>query len=205
MIRVPRSLPSAPAGWRQQSGIALVIALVFLLVLTILGVTAMQTSTLQERMSGNVRDRNLAFQFAEEALRDAEWRLQNQDLSDQALDIAELHEPEDVPYWGDVLDCDSGDVASVIIDGFDGADLAYAEPCYFIEDLSAGVDGGLPPGDTTGDVQDDPSQRLFRVTAIGFGATPDSRVVLRSTTSGMGTGADNGNGNGGNGNGAGGG
>jgi type IV pilus assembly protein PilX len=55
-----------------QRGSALIVSLVFLLLLTILGVTAMRSSVLQERMAGNTRDTNLAFQAAETALRAGE-------------------------------------------------------------------------------------------------------------------------------------
>jgi type IV pilus assembly protein PilX len=46
----------------------LVLALVFLLLLTIMGITALNTTSLEEKMTGNVKDRNLAFQAAESAL-----------------------------------------------------------------------------------------------------------------------------------------
>ena len=59
----------------RQRGAVLVIALMMLLVMTILGVTAMQMSRVEERMAGNTRDINLAFQGAEAGLRDAEGRL----------------------------------------------------------------------------------------------------------------------------------
>ncbi len=59
-------------GRDHQQGIALVVGLIFLLLMTLIGVTAIQTTSLDERMAGNVRDRNLAFQAAEAALRDAE-------------------------------------------------------------------------------------------------------------------------------------
>lgn len=61
-----------PASASSQAGAALVTGLIFLVILTLLGITAMQTSTMEERMSGNARDRNIAFQAAEAALRDAE-------------------------------------------------------------------------------------------------------------------------------------
>ncbi len=48
------------------------MALIFLVLLTLLGVSAMQTATMEERMAGNMRNENLAFQAAEAALRDAE-------------------------------------------------------------------------------------------------------------------------------------
>src|SRR5690606_23521558 len=61
---------------RRQAGSALLICLIFMLLLTIIGVGAMQSATLQERMAGNSRDQNLAFQAAEAALRAGEQRLQ---------------------------------------------------------------------------------------------------------------------------------
>ena len=56
---------------RRQSGAVLVVALLFLLIITMLGVSSMQSTTGEERMSGNVRDTNNAMQAAEAALRDA--------------------------------------------------------------------------------------------------------------------------------------
>ena len=65
---IPRSV-AMPAG---QRGATLIIALIFLLLMTLIGVTSMQSTTLQERMAGNTRDRNLALQAAEAALRQGE-------------------------------------------------------------------------------------------------------------------------------------
>lgn len=56
----------------RQRGFVLVTALIFMLVLFMLGLSSMQGSTLEERMAGNQRDRNIALQAAEMALRDAE-------------------------------------------------------------------------------------------------------------------------------------
>lgn len=56
----------------RQRGMALIAGLIFLVILTVLGVTAMQTTTLEERIAGNTRDRNVAFQAGEVTLRDAE-------------------------------------------------------------------------------------------------------------------------------------
>jgi type IV pilus assembly protein PilX len=50
---------------RGQQGAALVMALVILLILTILGVTAMSTSSLEQKMAGNIQDLTRAFQAAE--------------------------------------------------------------------------------------------------------------------------------------------
>lgn len=57
---------------QRQQGATLVISLIFLVLLTLIGVTAMQSTILQERMAGNSRERNIAFQASEIGLRDAE-------------------------------------------------------------------------------------------------------------------------------------
>ena len=70
-------MPLSPPS--HQSGAALITGLIFLVVLTMIGITAARMSTLEERMSGNMRDRSIAMQSAERALRDAE-----QDISGPA-------------------------------------------------------------------------------------------------------------------------
>jgi type IV pilus assembly protein PilX len=63
--------------WRQQ-GAVLIVGLVVLLVLSIFGVTAMQSTVLQERMAGNVRQNSIALQAAEAALQAALTYLEQQ-------------------------------------------------------------------------------------------------------------------------------
>jgi len=60
---------------RRQRGMALVVSLVMLLSLTLLGLAAMQNTSLEERMAGNMRAQNLAFQAAEAGLRAGEAAL----------------------------------------------------------------------------------------------------------------------------------
>lgn len=71
-----------------QAGAALITGLIFLVVLSMIGVTAARMSTLEERMSGNMRDRSLAMQAAERALRDAETDLRNILLTGTAPPVA---------------------------------------------------------------------------------------------------------------------
>ncbi|MFZ6767721.1 pilus assembly PilX family protein [Undibacterium sp. Di26W] len=56
----------------RERGNSLILTVVLLMALSLLGLSAMQNSTLQERMSNNLRDRNIALQAAELTLRDAE-------------------------------------------------------------------------------------------------------------------------------------
>jgi type IV pilus assembly protein PilX len=72
------SLPSIHcAPLPAQRGAALITGLIFLVVLTMVGITSARMSTLEERMSGNMRDRSIAMQAAELALRDAERDIRN--------------------------------------------------------------------------------------------------------------------------------
>lgn len=65
---------------RYQAGAALLTGLIFMVVLTLLALAAMRTTILEERMSGNARDRDAAFQAAEAALRAGEQVLQGASL-----------------------------------------------------------------------------------------------------------------------------
>lgn len=53
---------------RGQKGAVLIMALIILVVMTILGVTVMNTSSLEEKMAGNTQEHTRAFQLAETGL-----------------------------------------------------------------------------------------------------------------------------------------
>ena len=55
-----------------QNGSALILSLLILLVMTMLGITAMSTSNLQEKMASNDRNQKITFQNAELNLTDSE-------------------------------------------------------------------------------------------------------------------------------------
>lgn len=59
----------SPVTYCTQRGMALLVSLVFLLLLTLIGLSSMQSATLQEKMAGSVALRNQSFQSAEAALR----------------------------------------------------------------------------------------------------------------------------------------
>lgn len=84
--RIRGRSPSAQRN--KQSGVALVVALVLLVVATLIGLAGIRGTNLQERMTSNMYDRSLAFQRAESALRAAEqaitenWRIEELDGAD---------------------------------------------------------------------------------------------------------------------------
>ncbi|MCQ8181339.1 PilX N-terminal domain-containing pilus assembly protein [Methylomonas sp. SURF-1] len=59
----------------RQTGATLFTALIFLIMLSVLGVNVAQMSTLEERMAGNSRNQDLALQAAEAALKYVESNL----------------------------------------------------------------------------------------------------------------------------------
>lgn len=62
---------------KQQHGVALVITLIVLVIVSLLSISSIRTTTLQERMSANVLDRQISFQTAESILRLAEAAVAN--------------------------------------------------------------------------------------------------------------------------------
>ena len=65
--------PGAPL--RAQGGFSLIVSLMMLIVIIILGVSASQMAVNEERGARNDRDRQIAFQAAEAALKDAEFEI----------------------------------------------------------------------------------------------------------------------------------
>ena len=61
----------------NNRGAVLITGLIILVVLSVIGLVAMQSTTLQERMAGNLEQRDAAFQRAESGLRAAEAWLNN--------------------------------------------------------------------------------------------------------------------------------
>jgi len=68
------------SGCTEQRGMVLLMALVFLLILTVAGVSAMRLANVEEKMTSNFGERNLAFQSAEAALVEAERFLDESDF-----------------------------------------------------------------------------------------------------------------------------
>ncbi|ANI13370.1 hypothetical protein A9C11_04940 [Pseudomonas citronellolis] len=70
------------ASSRQlQQGAVLVVALIMLLLLTIIGISSMRGTTMEERMAGNLRDQSLALQAAEAAMRQGEAAVKAQSVA----------------------------------------------------------------------------------------------------------------------------
>lgn len=174
---------------RRQNGSVLVISLLILLVLTILGVTALDTTVMEERMSSNTRQRNLAHQAAETAIKAAEtWLATNTNVSIQAhigQKFQGLNELYDSSKTATSLTWDinnpyswsaANSQAVTTLSAFPSdASVVPGAPRYTIEYLGR---MGDPPLNFT-----DPDIRpyAFRIAAIGWGPDKTTKVVLSST------------------------
>ena len=163
----------------QQSGAVLVVSLVILLVVTMLAISSMQSSSLEERMAGNTNDRNLAFQSTESALREAEVFVEGIASLGNFTGSAGLFGRTDAePSYADAATWSS--TSNHVVAGTDFG--SYEAPRYFVKNLTTvtGTEGALNMsgyGDNkgTGDIT------VFRITARGTGASADSaEVILRS-------------------------
>jgi len=157
---------------RNERGAALIVALIFLLVLTLLGVGAMRTTNMQERMAGNLRDSNLAFQAAESALREGEQFLQQATLPVFAGTGGLLQRDDDAgqaSFWK-TFDWAGNSMNGTAISG------VAAAPQYVIEELPPvpASGGSLRFGAL-------PETAFYRVTARAVGGTTDAVSVLQIT------------------------
>lgn len=55
--------------YRNQRGFVLAVSMIFLVVMTLLAITAIRKATLDEKVGGNVRSQEMAFEAAERALK----------------------------------------------------------------------------------------------------------------------------------------
>ncbi len=158
----------------QQRGMALMMGLIFLVVLTLLGMAAMRGTLLEERMAGNARDRDLAFQAAEAGLRAGEQVLGGAVLPAFATGTAytpRITEGTQTAYWQETHDWDGASTQLAVAPN----DTAEA-PRFVLEELNASPaagGGGVGIGALG-------TSTTYRVTARGVGRNPNTVVILQA-------------------------
>ncbi len=158
----------------QQSGVVLMVSLVMLLMLSIIGVSGSQVTTLEEKMAGNSLDQNIAFQAAEAALREGELVIKNSITANKSnfttspVNANGLHlTTEGLDYKADTSWAAAESVAFAT-----AIPSVSAQPRYYIEYISDKPSNPADPGS-------DPVS-FFRVTARGTGRQSTTRVFLQS-------------------------
>lgn len=100
------SLASRPCGATgRQEGAALIVALIFLIVLTVIGIGVAGTTTTEEKLARNFRDLDISFAATEAAIRDAEVRIAGT-AHKPALPLDSLDFPDDPGTCNDQGLCD---------------------------------------------------------------------------------------------------
>jgi len=189
--------PAAPSlilpAFRLQRGAALVIAMILLLIMSLLAAASLRGTLMQERMSSNTHDRDLAFQSAEAGLKMGERQAENWVKDGEvAAALASCQSPsleglyknvdaqcpkplwegpapgEPGSYWHDASTDPGGDSIRFIDKG-----LSLA-PFYIVELISENAPCQInnPDLHTT--------CKRFRVTASSRSTDGRSRVVLQS-------------------------
>lgn len=171
-----------PAPYLNQNGATLFTALIFLIMLSLLGLNAAQMSGLEEKMAGNARNRDLAFQAAEAALNFAA-----QNLTTYSTQVAQpggtnpgalpagLRQfnnclPNTVGYWNGngANDC-SGTSQS-----FSWVSTTTITPTFTLQKVDS------QPRFVVDRLSDVGATQRYRVTARGVGGDSNAVVILQA-------------------------
>lgn len=136
--------PRKPLPSQKQGGVALVVALVLLVVVTLVGLAAIRGTTLQQQMTSNFYDREIGFQSAEAGLRVADAT-----ISTSAAVIARNCGSGGVeclanPFTDSTLP--AGSIQTVPAGQFDPGALGTGGPQYVIENMGAYPDTSSSTG-----------------------------------------------------------
>ena len=169
---------------RSQSGAVLFVGLIMLTIVSLLAVSSMQSSNLQELMSSNMQDQTTAFEAAEAALLAAEEVLNNLQLGDETISLNDFDDDASdglIRYMYDDLaqnadfnwDTDSQTTPALAGVASDARYvIQYIGPILDIDRVN--IDNSYNSESTNTIAQH------FRVTARGTGASDSSVVILES-------------------------
>lgn len=176
---------------RRQRGAALVIAMIFLIVMTILGIGVVGTTTTEEKLARNFRDMDISFAATEAALRDGEVRINGffkkpgelvayldtvKDKFEAATGKCEdgfcLDAPQPVYQTYPLTGSPAAELGTTT--GTPEIALVSEQPRYLIESMRASIPGEALSGGATA------VPRICRITATGHGRLT-ARLTLQET------------------------
>jgi len=170
----------------RQGGVVLFMSLIMLLIITVLGLSSVQTTSMQERMARNSRDVNLAFQAAESAIKDAET------IVEELASLSDFDAP-DANANGLYYEADFDEESNWKAVDWDAEDGNYftasttvsnvaSQPKYIVEHVKTVVsDEDRLNLDNVGQDTGSGRAQIFRVTVYGTGGTDSARVMIQST------------------------
>jgi type IV pilus assembly protein PilX len=172
--------------YQREAGAVLVVGLVMVLLISIIGISAIRSSNLQESMAGNMRERNLAFQASESALRIGEALVSDQTSRPTMTNNRGMYSDTYATPASSILTFTEENWKDETKVKVAALNLQYVshEPTYIIEELDpdigigAAMEGSaidLEGMQNTGDITP------YRVTARGFGASENTIKTLQTT------------------------
>jgi type IV pilus assembly protein PilX len=170
-----------------QRGVALITALLMLLVATMLAVSMFRSFGTQEKLAGNLREKQRALHAAEIAQQYAEWSLINGNAGSKGIcnsivdttapqvctnalsslipDITSVSWPAGVTY----VPPDPSTGSKMNVTTTSGSGTYYSKPIYYVQDVGPGAGG-----------------EIFQIDAMGVGGTsfnnaPNAVAIVEST------------------------
>lgn len=177
-MSMPHARPPHIISSRER-GFVLIVAMLFLVVLTVLSVSMFHSFTLQERIAGNTREKARALEAAESALQYGEWWLSQGNGSTgascagvaaiSALSVCSnaLTAPATLP-WPNRTDYQPPNMQFGTTGGLvaSGDIFYYAKPGLYISYLGLSTNG---------------QSLLYQVSAFGSGGSVAAQAVVQST------------------------
>ena len=122
--------------------------------MTLIGITGMQTTVLEEKMAGNYNDRNIAFQAAESTLVEAE---------EYVMGPAPTYPGGGLYDVGDLIPANlwAGGNSAATTPGFGASFAIPVDPRYVVERITVGT------------------VSKYRITARALGRSPGTQVILQ--------------------------
>lgn len=167
-----RNATSCPCTPRRHRGVALIISLILLVVVTMLGLAAIRSITQEERMAGYSLARSLAFQATESALRSAEVLVETHKPQPATCDDSSgvmtcpAPLPTATPRWEDNTFTDWSSLPEV------GSGVLAITPQYFVEYL-----GSTFPCNPI-DIVDNLNCKRYRITARSAARGGNATAVM---------------------------
>ena len=180
-----------PKSLAPQGGIALVSAMLILIILTLLAITMFRGFGLQQKIAGNIREKERAFEAAQNALQYGEWWAINQAIASTGSTCSTsiaitsdaqmracttvLSAPGSPGGWtgastytppGMTVQTTAGTTGGTVKDAANNVDIIYSKaPMLYVAYLNLSANG---------------KDVLYSITSAGYGGTGSTISVVQS-------------------------
>ena len=170
------NISGSPIAPSRQRGVVLVVALLMLLVLTLIGLAATRSTALEERMTANQNDHEVAFEAAEAALRYGESQLSAATAPSFSSNTKGAYLQTSMASTVTWQQINWGTTATATYGG--GIQpTPSTPPAYYIVETNVVTS---TPGASKNNTQQQQTQTVYYIYAKGWGLSPNTSVILQS-------------------------